>query len=132
MDSHRVIYDAVYDSLLSMPSRLVLAQANYQTDFMRQHGHSVNWDYKEIVSNQRYETIIVGEILPTLCGTRFSAKGNHFVGSHLKVIRCLCSGSRAVRFSQSTSTTAPALRAFSFWENQTTVPLNSRTSSIIR
>ncbi|KAF8558949.1 hypothetical protein OG21DRAFT_1481240 [Imleria badia] len=30
---------------------------------------------------KNFETILVGEIRPMLCGTRFSAKGNHYYGS---------------------------------------------------
>ncbi|KAF8415486.1 hypothetical protein L210DRAFT_876882 [Boletus edulis BED1] len=75
------IYDHVYDTLFDMPSHLLLASGEYGVDFVRHVGARNNWSYVDPGSNVTYETILVGEIRPSLCGTRFSAKGTHYMGS---------------------------------------------------
>ncbi|KAF8419142.1 hypothetical protein L210DRAFT_3655348 [Boletus edulis BED1] len=74
-------YDTVYDSLLTMPKHLVLAQATYEVHFTRHIVANNVWDYRPPRGSESFETILVGEIRPELCGTRFSAKGNHYMGS---------------------------------------------------
>ncbi|KAF8439960.1 hypothetical protein L210DRAFT_850314 [Boletus edulis BED1] len=74
-------YDTVYDSLLTMPKHLVLAQATYEVHFTRHIVANNVWDYHPPRGSESFETILVGEIRPELCGTRFSAKGNHYMGS---------------------------------------------------
>ena len=89
MDSYRVnanVYDNVYDSLLTIPPHMLLACAEYGEDFVRHTtGPNNNWDYNDTNTDISYETILVGEIRPALCGTRFSAKGTHFIGSAANV-----------------------------------------------
>ncbi|KAF8122151.1 hypothetical protein EV363DRAFT_1183485 [Boletus edulis] len=75
------LYDSVYDSLLSMPGRLVLARSNYGTDFTRHIVANNMWDYRSLHGSEKFETILVGKVRPAICGTRFSAKGNHYIGS---------------------------------------------------
>ena len=79
------IYDSVYDSLLSMPARLVLARSTYGVDFGRHVVANNVWEYRSLGGLETFETILVGEIRPAECGTRFSAKGNHFLGSMVNV-----------------------------------------------
>lgn len=64
-----------------MPPHLVLAWAEYGTDFIQYVSQNNIWDYKDMHSDTNYETILVGEVRPALCGTRFSAKGTHYMGS---------------------------------------------------
>ena len=83
------VYDSVYDAVFAMPERLVLAQAEYGKHFVRHVATSTVTDYTLPGSNHLYETILVGEIRPALCGTKFSARGNHFHGNPANV-RHLC------------------------------------------
>lgn len=84
------VYDHVYDTLLSIPSHMVLACTEYGEDFVRHvTGPNNNWDYNHANTDISYETILVGEIRPALCGTRFSAKGTHYIGSAANV-RAYC------------------------------------------
>ncbi|KAF8123679.1 hypothetical protein EV363DRAFT_1179422 [Boletus edulis] len=75
------VYNSVYDSLLSMPGRLVLARSTYGVDFTRRIVANNMWDYRSLNGSENFETILVGEVKPAICGTRFSAKGNHYIGS---------------------------------------------------
>lgn len=84
-------YDTVYDSLLTMPKHLVLAQVTYSVHFSRHIVANNVWDYRPPRGSEAFETILVGEIQPALCGTRFSAKGNHFMGSLFNVCHHLSS-----------------------------------------
>ena len=85
VESATNVYDSIYDSLLSMPARLVLAQSTYGID-VTQHVVANNvWEYRSLGGADTFETILVGEIRSTECGTRFSAKGNHFLGSMVNV-----------------------------------------------
>ncbi|KAF8130605.1 hypothetical protein EV363DRAFT_1166368 [Boletus edulis] len=75
------IYNSVYDSLLSMAGRLVLARSTYRVDFACHIVASNMWNYCSINGSENFKTILVGKVRPEACGTRFSAKGNHYVGS---------------------------------------------------
>lgn len=88
-DSASDVYDSIYDSLLAMPNRHVLARSSYGVDFARHIVANNIWDYRSLNGAETFETILVGEIMPTLSGTRFSAKGNHFVGSLFNVCACM-------------------------------------------
>ncbi|KAF8438099.1 hypothetical protein L210DRAFT_866829 [Boletus edulis BED1] len=78
------VYDSVFDCLLSMPHHLVLAQATYGQDFVRHVVANNVWDYRSAhTPSQNFDSILIGEIRPATCGTRFSARGNHYMGSQL-------------------------------------------------
>lgn len=81
------VYDSVYDTLLDMPDHLVLVQAEYGKHFVWHVVNATLMDFTLPNSIQPYETILVGEIRPALCSTKFSAKGNHYYGNLLNV-RC--------------------------------------------
>ena len=88
MDSYRItpdIYDRVYDTLLDLPGHLVLAHSEYKVDFERHVSPNNTWDYNAKGTDTGYEAILVGEIQSTLCGTCFSAKGTHYIGSAASV-----------------------------------------------
>ncbi|KAH0840319.1 hypothetical protein J3R83DRAFT_1332 [Lanmaoa asiatica] len=79
------IYNTVYDSLLAMPARLVLARSTYGVDFGRHIVANNVSEYRSLNGSESFKTILIGEILPAECGTRFSAKGNHYLGSMFNV-----------------------------------------------
>lgn len=78
-------YDHVYDTLLSMPRPLMLAYAEYDTNFVCHVSLNNNWDYRDPGLNVTYETILVGKVHPALCGICFSTKGTYYIQSVEKV-----------------------------------------------
>lgn len=68
-----------------MPSHLVLARSSYGVDFACHIVATNVWEYRSLTGMENFETILIGEVRPAACGTRFSAKGNHFVGSLFNV-----------------------------------------------
>ncbi|KAG0691706.1 hypothetical protein DFH29DRAFT_819128 [Suillus ampliporus] len=83
--AHRVdegVYDNVIHQLMDLPKGVYLGDATYRHTFKRDiDAHTSNFSYKCRDSPAEYETVLIGEILPRACGTKFSAIGNHYVGA---------------------------------------------------
>ncbi|KAG2135277.1 hypothetical protein DEU56DRAFT_737960 [Suillus clintonianus] len=76
------LYDDVVRQLMALPKGMSLGDATYQKDFVRETSlYSGGFAYKCKENGGEYETVLVGEILPRPCGTKFSAMGNHYVGT---------------------------------------------------
>jgi hypothetical protein len=73
------LYDDIIHQLMRLPKGMALGDATYKDDFIRDI-HTGNYSYRCRESRAEYETVLVGEILPRACGTKFSAIGNHYLG----------------------------------------------------
>ncbi|KAG2363179.1 hypothetical protein BDR07DRAFT_1484011 [Suillus spraguei] len=66
---------------MALPRGVSLADATYKDDFIRDiNANTGNFAYKCKDNAAEYETVLVGEILPRPCGTKFNAVGNHYLG----------------------------------------------------
>ncbi|KAG1734242.1 uncharacterized protein EDB91DRAFT_1225736 [Suillus paluster] len=71
------IYDDVVRQLMALLKGMSLEDATYKDDFIRDNNvNTGNFSYRA-----EYETILVGEIMPRPCGTKFGAIGNHYLGT---------------------------------------------------
>lgn len=76
------LYDNVVRQLMALPKGMSLGDATYKDDFFRDSNiHTGNFAYKCKDSDAEYKTILVGEIMPHPCGTKFGAIGNHYLGT---------------------------------------------------
>lgn len=76
------LYDDVVRQLMALPKGMSLGDATYKDDFIRESNvNTGNFAYKCRDNGAEYETVLVGEILPRPCGTKFSAIGNHYLGT---------------------------------------------------
>ena len=72
-----------------MPSHLILARSSYGADFARHIVATNVWEYRSLSGTENFKTILISEIRPAACGTHFSAKGNHYIGSLFNVCSSL-------------------------------------------
>ncbi|KAG1795860.1 hypothetical protein EV424DRAFT_1353357 [Suillus variegatus] len=76
------LYDDVVRQLMALPKGMSLGDATYKDDFTRETNvNTGNFAYKCKDNGVEYETVLVGEILPRPCGTKFNAIGNHYLGT---------------------------------------------------
>ncbi|KAG1860012.1 hypothetical protein C8R48DRAFT_774706 [Suillus tomentosus] len=76
------LYDDVVRQLMALPKGMSLGDATYKDDFFQDSNiHTGNFAYKCKDSGAEYETVLVGEIMPRPCGTKFGAIGNHYLGT---------------------------------------------------
>jgi hypothetical protein len=80
-DDTEALHDQIVDQLMALPKGVSLGDATYKDHFIKDANvHTGNFVYKCPDSGVEYETVLIGEILPKSCGTKFSAMGNHYLG----------------------------------------------------
>ncbi|KAG1894299.1 uncharacterized protein F5891DRAFT_961758 [Suillus fuscotomentosus] len=76
------LYDDVVRQLMALPKGMSLGDTTYKDDFICESNiNTGNFAYKCRDNGAEYETVLVGEILPRPCGTKFNVIGNHYLGT---------------------------------------------------
>jgi hypothetical protein len=76
------LYDTIVNQLIALTKGVSLGDATYKEDFIwdiNTNTGNFAYLYKDI--GAEYETVLVREIMPRLCGTKLNAMGNHYIGT---------------------------------------------------
>ncbi|KAH7924621.1 hypothetical protein BV22DRAFT_1066428 [Leucogyrophana mollusca] len=76
------LYDSAVDQIVALPRGTALAMSTYEEDFTRvTNNWSGNFSYHSTGSNNEHESILIGQLCHSSSGTKFTARGNHYVGT---------------------------------------------------